>query len=327
MPRAVLVLCVLSFVLFSRAAQACQCEASFSTCKEVKLSDLVFIGSVESIEPIFLNRWNGTNQSSMRLFNDALNDAQQHGTPESLARLKETYFKMFPGLADREKKQMQTAGTTQEVAALLYSSLDRGMRVRLKVKTTYKLGDNDDDDRKDDKKDDRKKDPDSFDVWTAFGECGYDFQVGETYLVYANEEEGSNYFFTSSCMRTKRLSEAGEDLAYLFFYKNQPEQSSRLEGFATSDWNGQRTVDPLHDPTKISAPVAGVIVRLQSDRFIRYAESNGDGRFLFDGLGKGTYQLSVFASGYPMTNQLLSGPRTLAIKEKSCSRQILLLPK
>lgn len=323
MPRAVLALCFLSFFLFSQAAQACQCEASFTTCKEVKLSDLVFIGTVESIEPIFLSRWNGTNQSSMRVFNDAYSDAQQHATPESLAHLKDTYFKMFPGLAEQEKKQMQTAGTIQEVAALLYSSLDRGMRVRLKVKTAYKLGDDDDDD----KTGDRKKDPDSFDVWTAFGECGYDFQVGETYLVYANEEEGSNYFFTSSCMRTKRLSEAGEDLAYLFFYKNQPEQSSRLEGFATSDWNSQRVVDPLHDPTKISGPVAGVIVRLQSDRFVRYAETSGDGRFLFDGLPKGTYQLSVFASGYPQTDQLLSGPRTLAIKEKSCSRQILLLPK
>ncbi|HEX4231286.1 MAG TPA: hypothetical protein VHZ07_21630 [Bryobacteraceae bacterium] len=67
------------------------------------------------------------------------------------------------------------------------------------------------------------------------GDCGYDFQLGETYLVYADDEEGENYFLTSSCMRTKRLPEAGEDLAYLYFYKNQPEESSRIEGFATSD--------------------------------------------------------------------------------------------
>ena len=54
----------------------------------------------------------------------------------------------------------------------------------------------------------------SFDVWTSSGACGFDFQVGETYLVYA--DEGSNLFFTSSCTRTNRLSDAGPDLSYFF---------------------------------------------------------------------------------------------------------------
>jgi hypothetical protein len=54
----------------------------------------------------------------------------------------------------------------------------------------------------------------------------------------------------------------------------------------------------------------------------RYAESDAGGRFLFDGLPEANYGLSVFASGYPKTNQLLAGPRRLHIKEKSCARQI-----
>jgi hypothetical protein len=323
--RALSVLCLLSLTLLPRPARACECEASFATCKEVRLSDLVFIGTVESIEPIFLNRWYTTNQSSMRALNDAFINAQEHPSADSLRQVKDTYLAMFPGLDDREKRQVQAADTVQRMTSMFYSSLDRGMRVHLKVKTRFKQGDDDADAK--DKKDDEKKEPDFLDVWTTAGDCGYDFQIGETYLVYANDDEGADYFFTSTCMRTKRLSDAGDDLAYLYFYKNQPEASSRLEGFATSDRKSQLAIDPLHEPAAIGSPVAGVVLQLKSDKLTRYAESESAGRFIFDGLPEGNYELSVFASGYPKTNQLLAGPRRLHIKEKSCARQVFVLPK
>lgn len=314
--------------VFSMTLSACECEASFATCKEVRLSDLVFIGTVESIEPIFLDRWYGTDQSAMRSLNDAFIHAQEHPSAESLRQVKETFLAMFPGMDEREKKQVQAADSVQRMTSMLYSSLDRGMRVHLKVRTLFKQGD-DDDDAKDnkDKKDDEKKEPGFQDIWTTSGDCGYDFQIGETYLVYANDEEGADYFFTSTCMRTKRLSDAGDDLAYLYFYKNQPEESSRLEGFITSDRKSQLVIDPLHEPAAIGSPVSGVVLQLKSDKFTGYAEPASTGRFVFDGLPEGNYELSAFASGYPKTNQLLSGPRRLRIKEKSCGRQIFVLPK
>ena len=43
--------------------------------------------------------------------------------------------------------------------------------------------------------------------------CGYGFQLGETYLVYAVGESANLY--TSSCMRTKPLAAAEPDLAAL----------------------------------------------------------------------------------------------------------------
>ena len=306
----------------SMTLSACECEASFAACKEVRVSDLVFIGTVESIEPIFLNHWYATNQSAMRSLSDAFMQAQAHPSAESLRQVKDTYLGMFAAMDEREKKQVQTAETIQQVASLFYSSLDRGMRVHFKVKTLFKQGDDDDDAGHK-----AKKDADFLDVWTTAGDCGYDFQLGETYLVFANDEEGADYFFTSSCMRTKRLSEAGEDLAYLYFYKNQPEESARLEGFVTSDRKSQLAIDPLHEPAVIGSPIAGVILQLKSDKLTRYAESGSAGRFIFDGLPEANYELSVFASGYPKTNQLLAGPRRLRIKEKSCARQIFVLPK
>jgi Carboxypeptidase regulatory-like domain len=336
MLRAVSVLCLLWSILCCWTASACECEASFATCKEVKLSDLVFIGTVESIEPIFLSRWYGANQSAMRSLNDAFVHAQEHPSAESLHQVQDMYLAMFPGLDDREKKQVKAADTVQQMTSMLYSSLDRGMRVHFKVKTLFKQGDDDDNaatkaggkDQKDkDDDDDRKSKTDFMDVWTTAGDCGYDFQIGETYLVFANDEEGADYYFTSSCMRTKRLSDAGEDLAYLYFYKNQPAESSRLEGFATSDRKSQLAIDPLHEPAAIGSPVAGVVLQLKSDKLTRYAESESAGRFIFDGLPEGSYELSVFASGYPKTNQLLAGPRRLLVKEKSCVRQVFVLPK
>jgi hypothetical protein len=259
----------------------------------------LFIGTVESIEPIFLNRWYGANQSALRSLNDAFVRAQERPSADSLRQVKDTYLATFSDLDEREKRQVKAADTVQQMTSLFYSSLDRGMRVHLKVKTLFKQGDDDDAGGK------FKKDAEFLDVWTAADDCGYDFQIGETYLVYANDDEGADYFLTSTCMRT----------------------SSRLEGFATSDRKSQLAIDPLHEPAAIGSPVAGVILQLKSDRLTLYAESDSAGRFLFDGLPEASYELSVFASGYPKREQLLAGPRSLHIKEKSCARQIFVLPK
>ena len=319
----------------SWAAGTCQCEASFGACKEVRLSDLVFIGTVQSIQPIFLSRWYGTNQSAMESLNTAFIRAQERPSADSLREVKDLYLAAFPQLDERQKKLVETADSLGQMTSFFDSSLDRGMRVHFQVKTIYKRGGDDDGvskkaagkDPKDDDDDKDKHPPDALDVWTTAGDCGYDFQLGETYLVYANDEEGADYFFTSTCMRTKRLSDAGDDLAYLYFYKNQPESSSRLEGFTTSDRKSQLAMDPMHEPAGIGSPVGGVILQLKSDRLARYAESDAAGRFLFDGLPDANYELSVFAGGYPKSNQLLAGPRHLHIKEKSCARQIFVLPK
>lgn len=53
-------------------------------------------------------------------------------------------------------------------------------------------------------------------VFTALNSaaCGYDFQVGETYLIYADKRE-TGQLWTHLCTRTAHISEAGEDLDYL----------------------------------------------------------------------------------------------------------------
>jgi len=47
------------------------------------------------------------------------------------------------------------------------------------------------------------------------GDCGYEFEVGKRYLVYAYREEKSNRLSTSICTRTRPMVEADEDLAFI----------------------------------------------------------------------------------------------------------------
>jgi len=148
-------------------------------------------------------------------------------------------------LPDYYKRRLAAAKTSDDIARLFYSIIAQGRRVRFKVKTTF-----------------RGEAPEE--VWTDSGDCGYDFQVGETYLVYADEDEETDRINTSVCYRNRRLSDAGDDLAYLFFYKNGGDESARLEGFVTSDEFYQRDLDKAHDPEKVKLPAAGVILELNS---------------------------------------------------------------
>lgn len=356
---------LLTPLLLPGPARACNCETSFSVCNEVGASDLVFIGTVVSIEPIFLSRWNLSNRASLQLLNDAYNNAQDHPSAAALARLKERYLSILPGLTPGDKRRLQDAKTTNDVVSLFYIALDRGMRVRFNVKTVFKHEDEDDDAKNPKVKDPRgggkqtegrkentsKNVPNkkiaannrdnashsadtpqpqseaSFEISTPFGDCGYEFQMGETYLVYANNDESSNVFSTGSCSRTRRLSDAGEDLSYLFFYKDHREESARLEGFTTTNSQSQTEFDQLHDPEFVKSPVGGVIVELKSDRLTRYAETDRNGRFVFDGLREGDYGISEFAGGYPSNTQLLAPPQVLRIEGKGCALKILILPK
>lgn len=146
MIRAFSSLYFLLLILPLRPAYGCQCILALSTCNEVGASDLVFIGKVESIQPIFLNRWNPTSPASLRSLNNACYSARQHPSAASLAQLRDAYLNTFPDLAPDQKQQVQSAKMPSEFASFFYSSLYRGMRVKFQVKTLFKHEDDDDDD-------------------------------------------------------------------------------------------------------------------------------------------------------------------------------------
>jgi hypothetical protein len=294
-----------SLLLIPAPLPACECLLTLSACHEVAVADRVFIGTVESVAPSFLNRWNPSKSPSLLLSEPSA----------SLGSLKDEYRKVFPDLPENYKRQLAAAKTSGDMAKLFYSIVAQGRRVRFKVKTTFR-GEKED-----------SGDEESLEVWTDAGDCGYDFQEGETYLVYADEDEETDRINTSVCYRNRRLSDAGDDLAYLFFYLNGGDESARLEGFVTSDEFYQRDLDKAHDPEKVKLPAPGVILELNSGQGRLYTQSDRDGRFVFDGLAGGEYSVSVFDAGYPEQVKLLARPARVQVEKKGCASQMLLVPK
>jgi len=122
----------------------------------------------------------------------------------SLASLRQIYLKMFGDLPDDARRQLLSAKTHKELDAVFSSIAGQGTRTSFRVRTVFRRP-----------KDDAEEAPmTSLVVWTG-ADCGIDFQQGEVYLVYADDDEETGRLGTSICYRTKRLSDAGADLAYL----------------------------------------------------------------------------------------------------------------
>ena len=144
---------------------------------------------------------------------------QSDRSAASFAKLRDAYLKVFPDLPEEHRKRLSAATSTDQLADLFYWILDHGKRIRLRVKTVFRGEDLEDDDDDDD---DAGK---TVEVWTAFGDCGFPFQTGETYLVYADSDEESDVMTTGACTR---LSDAG-GISPTSLLLNWPPATSRLQ--------------------------------------------------------------------------------------------------
>jgi hypothetical protein len=328
-----------AFVLLGPPAFACNCTLSVPVCNAVAYSNVVFIGTVESITPIFLSDWNLSRRPELQQLNQANERYLADRSPQNLAALKDVFRKTFPDLQDDQRDRLEKADSQKSLVDLFYAVLGHEKRVRFRAGTVFRNGGDDDDDQKTkgkgkdpgkgkaapkDAKDDDDARDQVVDVWTPFGDCGYDFQTGETYLVYAESDEDTSVVETDRCMRTRRLSDAGPDLAYLYFYKERKAASGRLEGFTTFD---ALYAGKPRDSDKIDSPAPGLTVELKSPGGTRYARSDISGKFLFDGLEAGDYSLSAYAPGFPDIVELLSGPKRFHMDAQGCSNQVLPIPK
>jgi hypothetical protein len=293
-------------LLFPLAAAACQCPAPFPVCQRVAMSDVVFVGTVESIAPRFLDYWNPAQQQSLTLLNAETERARADSSSASLAAAKSAYAAIFHDLPEDSKKLLEGAKSREDLVKAFYRILGAGRRIRFRVKEAYR-GDEDEDE--------------TLDVWTPFGDCGVDFQTGETYLVYADNDEESAVVSTDTCSGTRRLTDAGSDLAYLYFFENNGDDSARLDGFATT--NQFHQLDAAH----VEKPIAGVVLELKSTLGSRFTETGADGKFVFDGLSAGDYTVTAYAAGYPRTVQQLAAPQRVHIEAKGCAAATLLIFK
>jgi hypothetical protein len=291
-------------LLLLKPALACKCAGSESVCRTVATSDAVFIGTVDSVE-LKAFPWDMSNGTRSPARHE-LERLSEDKSPQGVARLKEAFLLALPDLPEPYRGQLARATTSGELEELVRALFDRGRRIRFKMKHAF-----------------RGPKEDFVEVWSDFSECGYYFQTGETYLVYARRDRDQRLIATGGCTsRTNRLSDAGDDLAYLFFYENGGTESLRVNGFVTSSeedlpwariWDGV-----LH-------PVPDVVVELKSEHGLRYTNPDREGRFVFDGLPPGEYSISVFDLGYPGQPHLLQGPKTVDVRANSCASEALVV--
>lgn len=307
MRRLTLPLLVFVLVLAPLLPAACPCVIQFGVCDEARQSDAVFIGTVESVAPAFLDPY-ARAQAMASLPAQETARLQTESSPEAFARLKQIYLDMFAGIPDFARAQIAAAKTRQDLQNAFESAQSEGRVARFHIRTRYKY----DDDA-----------PESVDIWTGSGDCGIDFQVGETYLVYAIEDEDSGKLETSACMRTRQLSEENGDLGFLYFLENSPKESTRLEGFVSSAFADQNL--PRYE-NSVTMPAPGAILELDSGATRRYTRSDSAGRFAFDGLKAGDYRISLLAPGFPQSPRTAIMTRTFHADAASCARQILVLP-
>jgi hypothetical protein len=288
-------LLLLLLLLVQKPVSACSCLGSRSVCGEVTTSDAVFIGTAESFEPRFFDPWDRSLERRMseRFSEQELERLEKDQSPEAVAKLKEAYLEIFPELPEPYKSQFARASSYAELGALFDSLAENGRRGPR---------------------------AESIDVWSSFSSCGYHFEAGETYLVYADQNKGR--FETFGCSRTTRLSNAGADLAYLFFFQRGGSESARLDGFVTSNELDLRTPRLW---ARVNHPVPNLVVELKSEHGLRYTRTDREGEFIFDGLASGDYSISVFDRRYPEHVQVLHGPKKVHIDTKGCATEVLLV--
>lgn len=139
------------------------------------------------------------------------------------------------------------------------------------------------------------------------GDCGYDFRVGEKYLVYAFPHAATGKLYTGICSRTRRLAEARDDLDY-FAKKDDPAHGAGIEGSVEEESRGQDNIT-----TEVIGPLRGARVTI-SGRAGRWTVTTGDdGRFQLWGLPPGTYRVTP-----QFSPKFADDSRTVSLQAKSC---------
>ncbi|HJT89163.1 MAG TPA: hypothetical protein VJ732_14950 [Bryobacteraceae bacterium] len=134
-----------------------------------------------------------------------------------------------------------------------------------------------------------------FELYTSLDgpSCGFDFKVGETYLVYAYRNPGDEHWRVSSCSRTHRLADAEESVLFLR--------------------NWQIGVIPPPQIRGVSSP--GIRVRLLGGSQPVETVVDGAARFTFLNLQPGKYEIETETA--PPTR------RAIDLTKTSCAEVVL----
>src|SRR5436309_3194847 len=93
-------------LLIPPAALACKCQVAMSACNEAATTDVIFIGTVEAIEPSFLDSWNAEQRAALATLNQQYASVANDRSAASFTRLRDAYLRVFPDLPEEHKKRL-----------------------------------------------------------------------------------------------------------------------------------------------------------------------------------------------------------------------------
>ena len=118
------------------------------------------------------------------------------------------------------------------------------------------------------------------------GDCGFNFQEGRRYIVYAYRHP-QGWLSAGICSRTRLLSEAAEDLAFI---DTMPASGS---GGRVSGTINHRESDPATGGSVEHGPVADVQVLVRGPRGTFSAMTDATGKYSVTSIPVGAYELEV----------------------------------
>lgn len=141
------------------------------------------------------------------------------------------------------------------------------------------------------------------------GDCGFAFQTGQSYLVYAYRTKEDNKLRTGICTRTRLLSQASEDLEYFRGLKNA---KSGGMIFGTVMKRHVRKNDEYKPPT----PLEHILLTFQRDGNSYEALTDDKGEYRLSNLGAGEYKVRL-----TVPNNLwgFEDEQTIKVPEKGCA--------
>jgi hypothetical protein len=139
------------------------------------------------------------------------------------------------------------------------------------------------------------------------GDCGYGFKLGGQYLVYAGRSK-DNRLYTSICSRTRPLSEATEDLAFI-------RELTKAASGSTIFGDVKRV--RLSDPTERFKPVEGIRIIIESPSKRVEVTTNSKGRYRASGLPPDTYKVKI---DLPEGLSIHNPEREAKVSDRGCAQ-------
>lgn len=145
------------------------------------------------------------------------------------------------------------------------------------------------------------------------GDCGYDFEIGVQYLVFAYRDD-SGHLSTGICSGTELLEESQSDLSYL---RGEPADSGSIEKAASVS------------PTTLCGHVVGTGLELADSQVFLFrvgskspipseeAEVTQDGSFCFEGARPGNYYLAFISRTQDSPTSFVLFPGTGKLSEST----------